>query len=243
MITSGKETVGDIAVRVPGATRIFEKVGIDYCCGGHTPLHDACEKAGIDLDVMLASLRTLEHGSSQSGARTVMASAPLGEIVDHILATHHAFTRQELERLGKLFEKVCAAHGERHPKLIELRSLYKRLNDDLQPHLLKEERVLFPYIVELARAAEQRGPAPFAPFGTVRNPVRMMGIEHDEAGELLKQIRQLTNNHIPPPGACASFHALYQALERLEQDLHEHIHLENNVLFPRAIDMEDSLFG
>lgn len=166
-------------------------------------------------------------------------SAP--ELITHILETHHVFTKSEMERLQSLADKVLAAHGGNHPELVHLDELLTRLCGDLKPHMLKEEQILFPYIVARAEAAEQQRAVPFPPFGRVSNPIRMMMREHDIAGEILRELRALTSDYKVPADACISYQTLYQALENFEKDLHQHIHLENNVLFPKALALEDGL--
>jgi regulator of cell morphogenesis and NO signaling len=136
-----------------------------------------------------------------------------------------------------LFEKVVSVHGVRHPELLAVQDIFRQLYDDLAPHLLKEENILFPYILQM-EAAGNGAQCETPPFVTVRNPVRMMLMEHEAAGELLRQVKTLTHDYTPPPDACISFRTLYLALENFEKDLHQHIHLENNILFPRAIEME-----
>jgi len=146
-----------------------------------------------------------------------------------------------MDRLQLLADKVLAAHGGNHPELVHLDELITRLAADLKPHMFKEEQRLFPYIVAMAEAADQNRPVPFAPFGTVNNPIRMMMMEHDTAGEILRELRALTSDYKVPVDACISYKTLYQALENFERDLHQHIHLENNILFPKALAMENAL--
>jgi len=161
-------------------------------------------------------------------------------LINYILDTHHAYTKAEITRLTALTAKVCAAHGERHPELLRVSALFQQLCADLQPHMLKEEMILFPYIMQLEAAARRGGPALHPPFGTVNNPVRMMMYEHDAAGLLLRQLRAAAGDYAVPPDACLSYRTLYEALAALEQDLHQHIHLENNLLFPRASVLESA---
>ena len=163
---------------------------------------------------------------------------PINDLIKHIVSTHHAFTENELIRLDSLTKKVIAAHGENHPELRTVGELVDRLAADLTPHMFKEERVLFPYISALAKANVENLAPPFAPFGTVNNPVRMMMMEHDAAGEILRDLRGVTSNYTTPSDGCMSYRTLYEALEALEKDLHQHIHLENNILFPRAVELE-----
>jgi regulator of cell morphogenesis and NO signaling len=165
----------------------------------------------------------------------------LTELITHILDTHHVFTRNEMARLELLAAKVVAAHAENHSELLTVSSLLRELFADLAPHMLKEEMILFPFVVELEQSLLQKRRPPFAPFGTVNNPVRMMLREHDTAGEILREVRKLTADYAVPADACASYQTLYRSLEAFEKDLHQHIHLENNILFPQAIAIEASL--
>ena len=233
------KTVRELALEVPNATRVFERLRIDYCCGGGRNISEACAAVGVPLDQLSRMLD--EAGAAPRDARD-FNTGPLSDLVRHILDTHHVYTREESARIQALLEKVCAKHGGNHPELMEVRALFVKLDEDLQPHLLKEEQILFPYILRLEAAAAAGAPAPFAPFGTVNNPVRMMMFEHDTAGDLLREMRAAARDFQVPEDACMSFRALYRALEDFEKDLHQHIHLENNVLFPRAVELEAAAY-
>lgn len=233
------KTVREFAVELPGATRVFEQLGIDYCCGGGRSLAEACAVAGIEIE---RTLTALAEAGQQTGATVAAAQFQTGtlkELIAHILETHHVFTRQEIARLDALLAKVCGVHGANHPELLRVQALFQELARDLTPHMLKEEQILFPYILRLEEAANGGQPAPRPPFGTVRNPVRMMMLEHDTAGELLRRIRRTSRDFNAPPDACISYQTLYGALAAFEADLHQHIHLENNLLFPRAVELEE----
>jgi len=231
------KTVRDLVVEVPGATRVFEKAGIDYCCGGQRSLADACASAGVTVEEMMNSLE-LVKSSPAPAEDSKFLNATLAELIEHIVAKHHVFTKTELQRLRALVDKVHSVHGENHPELTQIRSLFQNLSSELEPHMLKEEMVLFPYIVRLEAASQHQQSVSPPPFVTVANPVRMMMLEHEAAGDLLERIRKLTNDYTVPPDACISYKTLYEALAELEKDLHQHIHLENNILFPRAVGME-----
>jgi len=232
------KTVREIAIEMPGATRVFEKMGIDYCCGGAKPLTEACQAAGVTVEEVERSLEESE-ASSQAFARSKdWRAESLASLITYIHDKHHVFTRNELDRIEPLLAKVCSVYGERRPELLKIQGLFMELKRELLLHMLKEENVLFPYIGQMEEAAKAGSAAPVPMFGTVRNPVQMMMIEHDGAGDLLRSIRQLSNDFNAPADACVSYRTLYGALEELEQDLHQHIHLENNILFPRAIEME-----
>jgi regulator of cell morphogenesis and NO signaling len=239
MSTEVHQTVRDLALRVPGATRVFEGAGIDYCCGGGRTLEDACAIAGVSSGSVLAALRELETSGQVPADNQDFGAISLEALVDHVVRTHHAFTLRELARLEQLLAKVRAKHELAHPELADVGYAFNRLLLDLLPHMQKEERVLFPYVVEMERARRENRPVARPPFLTVRNPIRMMMLEHDTAGDFLREIRAATGNFEMPEGACMSFRTLYEGLEGFERDLHQHIHLENNILFPRAAELED----
>lgn len=224
-------TLAELVTADPGSARVLERFGLDYCCGGQRGLAEACATASIDVDDVLAAL------AQQPPAGTPdWAALPPEALVDHLEATHHAYLHTELDRLGALAEKVASVHGERHPELTRVRDTYGELRDDLEPHLMKEERVLFPLIRELV-AGSGDGPAPHG--GALEDgPIRVMSMEHDRAGELLGELRRLSNGYEVPDDGCASYRALYEGLAELEADTHLHVHKENNVLFPAVIELE-----
>lgn len=233
-------TIREIAIESPAATRVFEKYKIDYCCGGRRSIKDACEASGIDRDALS---KDLEQALALPVESELPEQMPIPRLIDHIIDTHHVFTRRELFRLGALMDKVSSKHGERHPELFKLKSLLTALSDDMLLHLNKEEAALFPYIHQLARAKERSTLPVFAPFGSVEHPVGVMENEHEEAGSILAEMRRITSDYKTPEGACPSYIALYFGLEELEKDLHRHIHLENNILFPKAVELEASVFA
>ncbi len=237
MSVTTEKTVGELALENPAATRVFEKLGIDYCCGGGQTLEQACQAAHVSVNEVAASLAASQAASTIAPDRNWQAE-PLSELLAHIRSTHHVFTREEIARLGPLFDKVCSVHGENHPELLRLRETFNGLAEELTTHLMKEEMVLFPYILRMEEAVVAKEPVLPPPFGSVRNPVAMMMNEHDGAGSALRSMREIGNGYAAPADACISFQTLYQALAAFEADLHQHIHLENNVLFPRAIEME-----
>jgi regulator of cell morphogenesis and NO signaling len=237
MTISTDKTVREYALEMPNATRVFEKLKIDYCCGGNRLIGDACAAAGVGLEE-LSSLLEQANNAPHASAQPVAQTGTLAELIDYIIDKHHVFIREEMDRINALLEKVCSKHGENHSEVMSVRALFHNLCDDLKPHMYKEEAVLFPYIKALEQAISRQTAMPFAPFGTVNNPVRMMMSEHDTAGERLRELRATTVDYAAPPDACMSYRALYAALEGFERDLHQHIHLENNILFPRAVEME-----
>ena len=229
-------TVRELAVCEPTATRVFEKLKIDYCCGGGVALGEACNAAGVNLDTLV---QMLEASTTQKGNEIIdLQQARLTELITYILDKHHVYTKDEMARLEPLAAKVVSAHGANHAELLAVRDLMQQLFADLKPHMFKEEQILFPYVLELDKAQAQNRPAPFAPFGTINNPIRMMMMEHDTAGELLRELRKVSADYKVPADACVSYKTFYEALEVFEQDLHQHIHVENNLLFLKAAALE-----
>ncbi len=232
-------TVRDIATENPASVRVFEKFGIDYCCGGRVPLAEACATKGLDLNEVVASL---EAATSQSvpGAPD-WTNESLDRLATHIVKKHHAYVTQEVPRLNGLSIKVVSRHGDTRQELAVIQSKLEELGEELITHQGKEEVVLFPYISKLEQFVSGNGTLPRNCFGTIENPIRMMTQDHDVAGNLMAEIRKLSEGYTPPAGACPTFRAFYAGLHEFELDLHQHIHLENNILFPRAIAMEASI--
>jgi regulator of cell morphogenesis and NO signaling len=235
-MTATTQTVREIALEQPTSIRVFEKFGIDYCCGGRKPLAEACAASNLEVDAVIAALEAAAQGPAAIGQD--WKQAPLETLIAHIVAIHHAYVTAELPRLAMLAEKVVRRHGDTQVELPLIQIKLKQLDEELTQHLAKEEVVLFPYVTKLERAIKDGGAKPHGCFGTVANPIAMMTSEHDAAGGLMADIRQLSNNFTTPLGACPTYHAFYDGLREFEQDLHQHIHLENNILFPRAIQLE-----
>ena len=217
----------------PGLAREFERRGLDYCCGGSRSLVDACTNLGLDPETTwreLAAAVTIDHTANWSTMSAV-------ELVDHLESTHHRYLWDEMPRLSALVAKVTSVHGRNHPELGAVATCFADVRADLEPHLLKEERVLFPMIRELAVA----GAPPSFHCGTLRNPISMMLREHESVGGLLARLRSITRGYETPSDACASYIACYAALAELEADTHLHIHKENNLLFPLVLRIETML--
>jgi regulator of cell morphogenesis and NO signaling len=239
MLLDPMKTVREAAVAIPNATRVFEKTKIDYCCGGDQLLGAACARAGVDLQTLE---KMLDTGVGPAPTATVdFQRLSVAELVQYILDKHHVYTRDEMQRLEALADKVVAAHGTNHAELLGVRDLLAQMFAELKGHMFKEEQILFPFIVELEQSVSQQRPVPFAPFGTVNNPISMMMSEHDNVGEILRDLRKLSSDYQTPEDACMSYKTFYEALEAFELDLHQHIHLENNLLFPKAVGLESGL--
>lgn len=231
------QTVGQMVVERPQRSRVFDRLHIDYCCGGKRTLEEACAKRGLDLKAVIAELEAFDAEANTQPDAVRPANLTMTELADDIERTHHAYLREELPRLAGLVKKVSAVHGQAHPWLTGLTSVYAELVAELEPHMLKEEQILFPMIRELDQAAT----APSFHCGSVGNPIRMMEMEHQNAGAALDRIREMTTDYEIPEGACNSFRAMLSGLEHLEADLHLHIHKENEILFPKASEMEAKL--
>jgi regulator of cell morphogenesis and NO signaling len=231
--------IADIATQNPATIRIFQRFGIDFCCGGKRPLSEACAEKQITFN----ELRTfLESAGARPSYAIPPADAKLAELVRFIVDKYHADLRTELPRLAQMAAKVLDVHGDKHPGVLPaLVETFRGLREELQMHMVKEERVLFPYIERLEAMAADGQALPASPFGSIQAPIGMMEHEHESAAQALARLRELTAGYTPPANACNTFRGLYQGLAELEKDLHEHIHLENNVLFPRAARLEEEL--
>ncbi|MCC7157833.1 MAG: iron-sulfur cluster repair di-iron protein [Bryobacterales bacterium] len=230
-------SVGDIAAGSAAAASVLEKYGIDYCCGGKLTLEDACRDKGVSAENVR---NEIAHAAAAAAPARDWNTAPLRELVRHIVGKHHEYLKLELPRLGQRVRRVAQVHGPRDPEgLHGLEEVYVGLWQELDLHMHKEEMMLFPAIERLEAAIEGGGPAAAPPFGSVRNPIMVMEREHDTAGGGLTQIRKLTRDFEIPPYACTTYRAMLEGLQALEADLHTHIHLENNILFPRAMAMEE----
>jgi len=229
-------TIGRMVAGSPRLSRVFEEFKIDYCCGGKRPLEEVCREKQIDVDHLIERLSQAESLPAEPADQD-WSSASLAELCDHVENTHHAYLRRELPRLAAIIAKVVHAHGANHPELAGVQSAFSELRAELEPHMMKEERVLFPAI----RHLEAHGMAMPFPFGSLSNPVRVMCSEHDHAGDALERLRQLTGDYLSPWGACNTYHVMLEGLESLERDMHQHVHKENNILFPRALELESRL--
>jgi len=226
----------DIALSNPAARQVLEDAGLDYCCGGGQSLHDACLHADVPAEEILKRLR--ENSKDVSPDEANWTSAPLSDLTRHIRERHHRYVREAIARVQTLLDKVVTKHGENHPEITDIQRLFTEVGREMIMHMQKEEQILFPYIDALEKAASTHGSMEPPFFQTVRNPIHTMMKEHESAGELVKQIRKVSSEYKAPADACTSYKALYQDLQAFEADLHQHVHLENNILFPRAVEME-----
>jgi len=232
------KTVGELVREQPNRARVFETLGIDYCCGGKKLLEDVCSSKGLNADDVLAQLQAIDSAEIEPTDVDADAMA-LDALANHIVETHHAYLKRELPRLNQMVQKVNRVHGEKDARLASVEQILYAFSRELDLHMMKEEQMLFPAITTLSNSDH----APSFMFGSIANPIRMMEMEHDSAGDGLEQMRKLTDDFTPPDWACNTYRALIDGLARLEADMHQHVHKENNVLFPKAIELEGKLQG
>jgi len=233
-------SVGRIVVEDYRSAAIFEKYGIDFCCNGNQNLSDVCTKKGLDSSIVLNELAALQDIGTVGDIN--YSSWSLDALVDYIENRHHCYVKQRIPEIMKCLDKICQVHGKRHRELLEIRYLFQESARQLATHMKKEELVLFPFIIKMAKSfwdAERIAPPKFA---KVRNPIEMMTSEHDTEGKRFRQIEELSNMYTPPEDACNTYIVTYKLLKGFQEDLHVHMHLENNILFPKAEALEDSLF-
>lgn len=231
--------VGDVVREFAQTARVFESHGIDFCCGGKRSLAEACNGKGVSADALIQELA--QAASVQSSHRTDYDQWSPTRLAQHIVTQHHGYIRSYLPDILKFTQRVADVHGDRFAYLGEIAQTARRLGDELTSHMMKEERILFPFIQAMDEAQQSGGQMPLAMFGSVCNPIRMMEHEHDEAGALLKRLRELSSDYDPPREACTTWSVSWQMLKAFEEDLHLHIHLENNILFPKAAELERHL--
>ena len=233
------ETLGQLAAKDIRKAQIFKKYGLDFCCGGKKTVKEACQEKGLDVTKIE---QELQYADKLPSSRPLPYNDwSLDFLADYIVNTHHSYVEKTLPDIRAYSEKVKNVHGSRHPELIPIRQLVEAVYTELMSHMVKEERILFPYIKELAKAKDGKQPLQASHFGTVQNPINMMEMEHEAVGEDLAKIRELSNNFTLPDNACASYTLLYRMLDEFEQDLMLHVHLENNILFPKALEIEKKL--
>jgi regulator of cell morphogenesis and NO signaling len=233
------KSVGEVVKLDFRAADVFSSYGIDFCCGGKFSVSEACANAKADESLVI---RALEEMQNQKGfAVHDFDSWNIGFLTDYIQNTHHQYVSKVIPQILPLAQKVVDVHGEHHPEVIVINELFNGLADELLSHMQKEEQILFPYIKKLVAEASDGKCSDPSCFGTVMAPISVMEQEHENAGVVLKQLYQLSNGYTPPEDACNTFRVLYGKLKEFEGDLHRHIHLENNILFPKAIEMEKAL--
>ena len=232
------KTVAEIVTENIRTADVFKKNGIDFCCGGNVNVQDVCKKKGVDYSKIKEDI--LNIGKAPTGAQD-FNTWDIDFLADYIVNTHHKYVAEANQLIIQYSDRVAKVHGHHYTETVEINRLFHAIANELNQHMMKEENILFPFIKEIGRAKKEGAPLSPPPFGTIQNPINMMELEHTDAGEIIMQIKELSNNFTPPEGACNTFRALYSKLEEYQNDLFQHIHLENNILFPKAIQFEKEL--
>ncbi|QEC69204.1 iron-sulfur cluster repair di-iron protein [Panacibacter ginsenosidivorans] len=234
-----EETLGQIAAKDLRKAQIFKKYGLDFCCGGKKTVKQACADKGLDVTKIE---QELQHADKYFSTRPLPYNDwSLDFLADYIVNTHHSYVKKSLPEIQGYAAKVAQVHGDKHPELLAIHQLVEEIKAELSAHMIKEENILFPYIKELVTSKNNAQTMHVAHFGTIQNPIAMMEMEHELVGKNLEEIRTLSNNYALPQDACASYSLLYRMLDEFEDDLHTHVHLENNILFPKALEFEKQL--
>jgi regulator of cell morphogenesis and NO signaling len=233
------QIIGELVARDYRTASVFKKYRIDFCCQGNRTIEEACEKKNIDTKKVLEDLVAMMEAKSES--TTDYQSWPLDLLADYIEKKHHRYVQEKTLEIQPYLDKICKVHGERHPELLEIKEEFNASAGELAAHMKKEELILFPFIRKMTKAKLENTKVDAAHFGTVKNPIQMMMNEHTVEGNRFRKIEELSNNYTPPLDACNTYRVSFALLKEFEQDLHLHIHLENNILFPRAIEIEKEL--
>lgn len=234
-------TIGEMVAEDYRKAEVFRKYGLDFCCGGKKSVKEACDKKGIERSKVEQDLVALDK---ESGAKSDNFNAwELDFLTDYIINNHHRYVEKSIPMLYEYSQKVAKVHGESSPETIEIASRFQRVADELTSHMKKEEEILFPYIKRMVAAQKENKKIETPSFGTIKNPINMMEAEHDAAGDDIERIHELSNDFEPPASACSTFRVLYSKLDEFEKDLHQHIHLENNILFKKVIVLEEEIMA
>lgn len=231
-----ERTVGELVAEDYRAAEVFKKNGIDFCCGGKKTLAEVCMQKGLDANTLESELEQLDEVMAAS--RLNFRDWDLPFLVDYIMNVHHRYVLEKIPQIVQYAKKVALVHSQAYPETVTIAQRFEQLAEELFTHLEKEEHILFPYVKRLWEVREDEGRIVAPPFGSAQNPIRVMEAEHEFAGETMHEIRRLSNDFKPPEGACNTYRVLYKLLEEFETDLHQHVHLENNILFPKAVKLE-----
>lgn len=233
------QIIGELVAKDYRTASVFKKYSIDFCCQGNRTIEEACEKKNIDTKKVLEDLVAMMESKSESTSD--YQSWPLDLLADYIEKKHHRYVQEKTLEIQPYLDKICKVHGERHPELLKIKEEFNASAGELAAHMKKEELILFPFIRKMTKAKLENAKVDAAHFGTVKNPIQMMMSEHTVEGNRFMKIEELTNNYTPPQDACNTYRVSFALLKEFEQDLHLHIHLENNILFPKAIEIEKEL--
>lgn len=237
MSISKDSNIGKMVAENYRYATVFKTAGIDFCCNGNRTIEDACTKQKLDMSQLLQNLETIAS-QGNVGAEIDYRTWPLDLLADYVEKTHHRYVETKIEEITPYLNKVMRVHGENHPELLEIGELFFQSAQELTSHMTKEEGILFPHIRNMVESKLKNGSLPESDFGEVKNPIEVMFMEHDNEGERFRKISELSNNYTPPTDACGTYRVTFSLLQEFEDDLHKHIHLENNILFPKSIDLE-----
>ena len=238
MNNTESRTIAEIVADDYKTADIFKKYGIDFCCGGKKSLQKTCEQKQININDVISDLEKIKNSDEEISN---YKEWDLDKLSQHIISKHHKYVSVNIPIITEYSEKVAKVHGHYYTEVVEINNLFKEIANELLSHMQKEEMILFPYINSLADAKRNNTTIPSPPFGTILNPINMMEMEHENAGDIIKKIQELSNNFTPPKEACNTYRVLYAKLDEFEKDLFLHIHLENNILFPKAVVLEKQL--
>jgi len=233
-------TVAEIVTNNIKTADIFKRNGIDFCCGGNVLVGEICKKKNVDFEQLKTDLNNI---GAELPTGHDYNSWDLDFLADYIINTHHKYVTEANNMIIQYSDKVAKVHGHHYTEVVKINQLFHAIAEELTMHMHKEEMILFPFIKQIAVAKKSNTPLDTPPFGTIQNPINMMEAEHDDAGDIIKEIAELSNNFTPPAEACNTFKALYAKLKEYQDDLFQHIHLENNILFPKAIALEQELLS
>ncbi|MGA8854830.1 MAG: iron-sulfur cluster repair di-iron protein [Christiangramia sp.] len=234
-----EKPIGQIVAEDYRAAQIFKNHKIDFCCQGNRSIQEAADKKKIDAQVLIKEIEAIQQAENEDVI--VYKSWPLDLLADYIEKKHHRYVEEKIPILKAYLEKLCRVHGERHPELLEITAHFNKSAGELASHMKKEEIILFPAVRKMVEAKQTGTQLEKPHFGTVQNPIQMMMMEHENEGERFRLIDELSNNYTPPEDACNTYRVTYALLQEFENDLHRHIHLENNILFPKAAELEKEL--
>ncbi|MEO8761058.1 MAG: iron-sulfur cluster repair di-iron protein [Bacteroidia bacterium] len=235
------KTMGELVTSDYRKAEVFRKFGLDFCCGGNRTVKEACDKKGLNVAEVEAAIAEVDKSAVVK--KHDFNSWELDFLADYIVNTHHKYVREAMPMLNEFSAKVARVHGNTHPEVIEIAKHYNVIAEELMAHMPKEENILFPYIKEMVAAKRNGTPLAKTGFGSIKNPIQMMELEHTAVGESMEKVHELSGGYTPPSDACSSYKVLFAKLKEFEEDLHEHIHLENNILFSKAIKMEEELLS
>ncbi|SKB29876.1 iron-sulfur cluster repair di-iron protein [Daejeonella lutea] len=235
------ETIGEMVTKDYRKAQVFKKFGIDFCCGGKKTVEEVCLTKGLDSAKIISELEAVQNQEPAAGHK--FDEWPLDFLADYIINTHHDYVKNNVPFITELANKVAKVHRQGHPETIEIANIFNEVGKDLSLHLMKEENIVFPYVKALVQNTKTGEASPIAAFDSIETPTQMMEMEHEQAGEAMAAIRELTADYTLPEGACTSYTLLYKKLQEFENDLFNHVHLENNILFPKAIALEKESLG